>query len=124
MAASLCDSWVGAYVRGRDDGVLELRTVVAGGLRRYLVDRDGAVTLVESRPQSARHVWGYALRIGGGILAFATAGAMLVKVVDATGFAAAIVAVGLVTCFLGEHLMEETVAPRGRGWKKIGGGDF
>ena len=123
-AASLCDSWVGAYVRGRDDGALELRTVAGGGLRRYLVQRDGVVTLVESRAQSAAHVWGYALRLGGGVLAFATAAAMLVKVVDATALAAAIAGVGLVTCFVGEHLMEATIAPRGRGWKKIGGSDF
>jgi hypothetical protein len=123
-AASLCDSWVGAYVRGTDDGALELHTVERGAFRRYFVHRDGGVTLLESRPQSATHVWGYALRIGGGVLAFATVAAMLVDLVDATGFAAAIVGVGLLTCFVGEHLMEETIAPRGRGWKKIGGSDF
>jgi hypothetical protein len=123
-AASLCHSWVGAYVRGRDDGSLELQTVERRGFRRYLVNRDGAVTLLESRPESARHVWGYALRIGGGTLAFATAAAMLVKLIEATGFAAAIATIGIVTCFLGELMMESTIAPRGRGWKKIGGADF
>jgi hypothetical protein len=123
-AASLCDSWVGAYVRGRDDGCLEVQTVERGGFRRYLVDRNGAVALLESRPESARHVWGYALRIGGGILAFATAAAILVKLIEATAFGAAVVSIGIAACFLGELMMESTIAPRGRGWKKVGGADF
>jgi hypothetical protein len=123
-AARLCDPQVGAYVRGRPDGALELRTLEHGGFRRYLVHRDGTATLVESRPETARHVWGHSLLIGGGILAFATAAAMVSKVVEATGFAAAIVAVGIAACCVGELLVNPTIVPRGQGWKQIGGADF
>jgi hypothetical protein len=123
-AARLSDAQVGAYARQCADGTLELPGGVRGAFRRYLVGRDGAAVLVEARAPLSRHAWGKGLLLGSGILAFATAGAMLVHLVEATGFAAAIVGVGLVACFVGELVMNSTITPRGRGWEKIGGADF
>jgi hypothetical protein len=123
-AADLCHTQVGAYVRPCADGSLELQTLERGGVRRWVVHRDGAATLVESRRPSSSQIWGHVLLIGGGVLAFATIALILSPLVAGSGFTAAIVFVGLIVCGIGEIVMNSALAPRGDGWEKIGGADF
>jgi hypothetical protein len=123
-AADLCHTQVGAYVRPCADGSLELQTLERGGFRRWVVHRDGAATLVESRRPSSSQIWGHVLLIGGGVLAFATIALILSPLVAGSGFTAAIVFVGLIVCGIGEIVMNSALAPRGDGWEKIGGADF
>ena len=123
-AADLCHTQVGAYVRPCADGSLELQTLERGGFRRWVVHRDGAATLVESRRPSSSQIWGHVLLIGGGVLAFAAIALILSPLVAGSGFTAAIVFVGLIVCGIGEIVMNSALAPRGAGWEKIGGADF
>jgi hypothetical protein len=123
-ATNLSHSQVGAYVRSCGDGSLELLTLERGGFRRWVVHRDGAATLVESRRPSSSQIWGHVLLVGGGVLAFAMVALILSPLVAGSAFTAAIVFVGLIACGIGETVMNSALAPGGDGWEKIGGADF
>jgi hypothetical protein len=123
-ATDLSHSQVGAYVRSCADGSLELQTLERGGFRRWVVHRDGAATLVESRRPTSSQIWGHVLLVGGGVLAFGMVALILSPLVAGSGFTAAIVFVALIVCGIGEIVMNSALAPRGDGWQKIGGADF
>jgi hypothetical protein len=123
-AADLSHSQVGAYIRSCADGSLELQTLERGGFRHWVVHRDGAATLVESRPPSPSQIFGHVLLVGGGVVMFGMIGLILSPLVAGTAFTAAIVFVGIAAAFVGEIVMNSALAPRGDGWEKIGGADF
>jgi hypothetical protein len=101
-----------------------VQTLGRGGFRRYVVHRDGAATLVESRRPSPSQIWGHVLLVGGGIVMFAMAALIMSPLVAGSAFTVTIVFVGLVACAIGEIVMNSAIEPQGRGWEKIGGADF
>lgn len=129
-ALALCDSSIGGRVRSHSDRTAELRTIDQGAYRRYVIDRDGTATLVESAPRPPRYAWSIAITWLGLALVFIVSFALLL--VDNVGlarhepddfWAALVLGSGIVIFVVGMGLHPHGESPPGERWQLIGGAE-